>query len=62
MTKDRIFTLIAAVFYVAIIYILVRPGSNGPTIVNSIADTLSDLVRGTVGYTYDASSGEWSSP
>lgn len=62
MTKDRIFTLIAAVFYIAIIYVLVRPGSNGPTIVTNIFDAFSDLVRGTVGYTYDTSSNSWSAP
>jgi hypothetical protein len=62
MTKDQIFTLIAAVFYVAIIYVLVRPGSNGPTIVTSISGAFADLVRGTIGYTYDPTSGQWSAP
>lgn len=62
MSKDQVFTLIAAVFYIAIIYVLVRPGSAGPNIVTSILGAFSDLVRGTVGYTYDSSSGEWSGP
>lgn len=62
MSKDMIFTLIAAVFYIAIIYVLVRPNSNGPKIVTAISDTLSDLVKGTVGYTYDSSTSTWSAP
>lgn len=60
--KDGIFFFIGAVIYLAILYMLVRPGSNGPTIVNSIFSALSDLVRGSVGYTYDSSSGSWTAP
>lgn len=59
MAKDQIFTLIAAVFYIAIIFMLVRPNSQGPTLVNNISNTLSDLVRGSIGYSYDASTGQW---
>lgn len=57
-----IFTLIAAVFYIAIIYVLVRPNSKGPAIVNTMFGAFSDLVRGTIGYTYNASTGQWSAP
>lgn len=60
--KDSLFTLIAAVIYLAIIYTLVRPGSKGPTIVNNVFNALSDLIKGSIGYTYDAKSGSWNTP
>lgn len=62
MTVDRAFTLIAATFYIAIIYVLVRPNSKGPVIVTSVANAFSDLVRGTIGYTFDPKTGQWSAP
>ena len=62
MSKDMIFTLIAAVFYIAIIYVLVRPSSKGPAIVNSVSSAFADLIRGTIGYTYDPNSNAWSAP
>lgn len=62
MTKEAIFSLIAAIFYLAILYILVRPNSSGPTVVTGILDAFSDLVRGTVGYTYNSSSQSWQAP
>lgn len=36
--------------YLAILYLLARPGSKGPAIVNNIFNALSDLVKGTTGY------------
>lgn len=60
--SDNVFTFIAAIIYIAILYMLVRPGSNGPTIVNNIFSALSDLVRGSIGYTYDTQTGKWSAP
>ncbi len=57
--KEQLFTLVAAVFYIAVIYMLVRPNSNGPTLVNNVSNVLSDLVRGSIGYSYDASTGQW---
>lgn len=62
MNKDQIFTWIAAFFYLAILYILVRPGSAGPNIVTNVLGAFADLVRGTVGYTYDPNSNQWSPP
>lgn len=62
MTKDSIFSLIAAVFYVAIIYMLVRPSSMGPNIINQVSSAFADLVRGSIGYTYDSSTGKWNAP
>lgn len=60
--KDQFFTLIAGVIYLAILYVLVRPGSKGPTIVNQILSTFADLVRGVTGYTYSQSTGKWEAP
>jgi hypothetical protein len=62
MSKEMVFTLVAAIFYIAIIYMLVRPGSTGPALVNTISSTFADLVRGAVGYSYNPSSGQWSAP
>lgn len=62
MNRTEIVTLIAAIIYMAIIYMLVRPGSTGPAIVDSIFATLSDLVRGSIGYTYNSSTGAWTAP
>jgi hypothetical protein len=62
MSKDQIFTLIAAVFYLGILYLLVRPTSKGPTIVNNIFNAFSDLIRGSIGYTYDSTTGSWTAP
>ncbi len=60
--KDSAFSFIAAIIYLAILYMLVRPGSKGPTIINTVFSALSDLVRGSVGYTYDSSTGDWTAP
>lgn len=60
MTKDGVFSLVAAMIYLAILYMLVRPNSKGPALVNTVFNALSDLVKGTVGYTY--SSGGWTAP
>jgi hypothetical protein len=60
--RDSAVTFIAGAIYLAILYMLVRPGSNGPTIINNIFSTLSDLVRGSVGYTFDSSTGKWTPP
>lgn len=60
MIKDSSFMLVSAMVYLAIVYMLVRPGSNGPTIVNKIFSIFSDLVRGSIGYTYN--SGNWNAP
>jgi hypothetical protein len=53
---------IAGIFYLAILYVLVRPGSKGPTIVENVLSTLSDLVRGVSGFTFNSSTGKWEAP
>lgn len=60
--KDLIFWFIAATIYGAIIYMLVRPGSNGPDLVTNVLNNLSDLVRGSVGYSWDSKSKKWVAP
>jgi hypothetical protein len=60
--KDNVFFLVAATIYGAILYMLVRPGSNGPTLVNNIFNALSDLVRGSIGYSWDSKTGKWTAP
>jgi hypothetical protein len=59
MTGANVWTLIAGVFYIAIIYTLVRPSSKGPVIVQNISTAFADLVRGATGETYNSSSGTW---
>ena len=62
MSKDMVFYLVAATIYGAILYMLVRPGSKGPDLVNNVFNALSDLVRGSVGYTWDTTSKKWQAP
>lgn len=57
---DSVSWLIAAIIYIAIIFALVRPKSKGAGLVKVISDTLSDLVRGVAGQTYDKSTKTWS--
>lgn len=57
---DKVGWFVAAIIYLAILYTLVRPNSNGPTIINTLFGTMTDLVKGTVGYTY--SNGSWEAP
>ena len=58
--KDQIVWFIVAVIYLAILYSLVRPGSKGTALVSTIGNTLSDLVRGVAGQTYNSKTGTWS--
>lgn len=58
--KDQIVWFIVAVIYLAILYTLVRPGSKGTVLVTTIGNTLSDLVRGVAGQTYNSKTGSWS--
>jgi hypothetical protein len=62
MIKDSAFQLVVAMIYLAILYMLVRPNSNGPQLIKNVLGTLSDLVRGVVGYTYNSSTGQWEAP
>jgi hypothetical protein len=57
-SKDNVTWFIAAIIYIAILYTLVRPGSKGTVIIGQIGSTLTDLVRGAAGETYNGTS--WS--
>jgi hypothetical protein len=58
--KEQITWAIVAIIYLAILYSLVKPGSKGTTLVTTIGSTLSDLVRGVAGQTYNPTSKAWS--
>lgn len=51
---------LTAIVYLAILFVLVRPGSKGPAILQQVLGTFTDLVRGVSGQTFDSSSGKWS--
>ncbi len=51
---------IAAIIYIAILFMLVRPNSKGAGLVKVLSDTLSDLIRGVTGETFDSSTNTWS--
>ena len=50
MGKDDFVNLMLGSIYLAILVMLVRPSSKGPTIINNVFGALSDLVKGTTGY------------
>lgn len=58
--KDQIVWVITAIIYLAVLYTLVRPGSKGTVLVQSVSSTLSDLVRGVTGQTYNSQTKSWS--
>lgn len=58
--KERITWTIVAVIYLATLYTLVKPGSKGTQLVSTIGTTLSDLVRGVAGQTYNPTTKAWS--
>jgi uncharacterized membrane protein len=57
--KEQFTAFVVACIYIAILYTLVRPGSKGTVLVNTIGTTLSDLVRGVTGQTFNSKTG-WS--
>jgi hypothetical protein len=55
MAKD-FGTFLVAVVYLAVLFVLVRPNSQGPTLVKNVADGLSGLIKaGTGGGGFTAS-------
>jgi hypothetical protein len=50
---------IVGILYLATLYVLVRPNSNGPTIINNLFSAFTDLVRGVSGQTFDSSTNTW---
>lgn len=52
MSKD-LGTFLVGVVYLAVLFVLVRPGSQGPTFVTSVGNALSGLITsGTGGGTW----------
>ena len=50
-------TFLVGIIYLAVLFVLVRPGSQGPTLVSNVADGLSNLVNaGTGGGGWNAGS------
>lgn len=58
--SDKIGFFIVAIIYIAILYVLVRPGSNGAQTIQTITSTFADLVRGVTGETFNGSTNTWS--
>lgn len=58
--RQNISMWLIGILYIAIIYLLVRPGSNGAQTVGTFFQTFADLVRGVTGETYDSSTNTWS--
>lgn len=49
-------TFLVGIIYLAVLFVLVRPNSQGPTLVTNVADGLSNLVNaGTGGGAFTAS-------
>jgi hypothetical protein len=42
-------TFLVGIIYLAVLFVLVRPGSQGPTLVTNVADGLSNLVNAGTG-------------
>lgn len=57
--RDQIGFFLVGILYLAILYVLVRPNSNGPTLINNVLGTFADLVRGVSGQTFDSSTNTW---
>jgi len=53
MWSDTASKWFVGILYMAILYILVRPGSNGAQFIKTLSNTLSDLVRGVTGQTWN---------
>lgn len=50
-------TFLVGIIYLAVLFVLVRPGSQGPTLITNVADGLSNLVNaGTGGGGWNATS------
>jgi hypothetical protein len=45
----KAFDVIAAIVWVALIFVLVRPGSQGPTFVTAVGDSLKNLLSAATG-------------
>lgn len=48
MTKD-LGTFLVGIVYLAVLFVLVRPGSQGPKLVSSVTGGLSNLIKSATG-------------
>lgn len=46
---DAFGTFLVGIIYLAVLFVLVRPGSQGPTLVSNVANGLSSLVNAGTG-------------
>lgn len=52
MTKD-LGTFLVGIIYLSVLFVLVRPGSQGPTLISNVSGGLTNLVKaGTGGGTW----------
>lgn len=51
MNKGTVWAIGIGSVYVAIIMMLVRPNSKGPAIINNLFNAMTDLVKGSTGFT-----------
>ena len=54
MSKD-IGAFLIGIVYLAVLFVLVRPGSQGPSLVNNVSSGLANLIKAATG------GGTWSS-
>jgi hypothetical protein len=53
--RGAIGVFLIAIVYLAVLFVLVRPGSQGPTLVTNVGSALSNLIKSATG------GGTWSS-
>lgn len=46
---DAFGTFLVGIIYLAVLFVLVRPGSQGPTLISNVANGLSSLVNAGTG-------------
>jgi hypothetical protein len=46
---DKAFEWLVAIVYLAVVFVLVRPGSQGPGLVESIGNSISNIVKAATG-------------
>jgi hypothetical protein len=53
--KDEVKAWIVGILYVAILFVLVRPGSAGPTFITTVSTAIANVVKAATGGTPSAS-------
>lgn len=47
--RSGVVVFLVAVVYLAVFFVLVRPGSQGPTLVNNVSTGLTNLIKAATG-------------